>query len=141
MTRYKTEEKVNLLNNWLTAEDQTIEMTNNISKSTDNETIKIFMDIIRTDSAKHKRIQSFLVDAMTKQAPALDFGEIADISQMINDHLALEQKTVDLGMELAKEEKLPVIKELLEYLLEDEEKHVKLLNALSDFKQWAQQNT
>ncbi len=141
MSHHTTEAKVNLLNEWLVAEDDTIAMTTKISGSTDNDTIKIFMDIIRTDSAKHKRIQEFLKSAMTVKAPSLDFGQIAEISAMINDHLALEQKTVDLGKQLVAEEKLPVIKELFEYLLEDEEKHVRLLNSLAAFKEYAQKNT
>lgn len=141
MSHHNTEDKVKLMNQWLEAEDETIEMTNKISQSSENETIKIFMDVIRTDSAKHKRIQNFLKDALTKKSPTMSFEEISQISGMINDHLALEQKTVDLGKQLAAEEKLPVIKELMEYLLDDEQKHVRLLNSLASFKEWAQKNT
>ena len=141
MSHHDTESKVKLLNDWLVAEDDTIAMTSRISGSTENDTIKIFMDIIRTDSAKHKRIQEFLKSALTEKAPAVSFDEIAKISEMINDHLALEQKTVDYAKLLLSEEKLPVIKELFEYLLEDEEKHVRLLNSLAAFKGYAQKNT
>lgn len=141
MSHHDTESQVKLLDEWLVAEDDTISMTTDIGKATNNETIKIFMDIIKTDSAKHKRIQNFLKDALTKQAPALGFDEIAEISGMINEHLALEQKTVDLGKQLVAEMKLPVIKELFQYLLEDEEKHVHLLNSLAAFKEFAQKNT
>jgi hypothetical protein len=141
MSHHDTESQVKLLDQWLVAEDDTIAMTNKISASTKNDTIKIFMDIIRTDSAKHKRIQEFLKAAMTVKAPSLSFGEISEISGMINEHLALEQKTVDLGKELVAEMKLPVIKELFQYLLDDEEKHVRLLNSLAAFKEFAQKNT
>lgn len=130
-----------LLDEWLKAEDETIEMTNKISQSTDNDAIKIFMTIIRTDSAKHKLIQNYLKDALTKGAPAMAFNEIAEVSGMINDHLALEQKTVDFGEEIAGDLNLPVIGELWNYLLDDEKKHVTLLNALAKMKEFAQKNT
>lgn len=133
--------QVELLDEWLAAEDDTISMTNKITGATQNDSIKIFMDIIRTDSAKHKRIQEFLKNAMTKAAPSLSFDEIATISEMINEHLALEQKTVDLGKQLTADIKLPVIKQLFEYLLEDEEKHVRLLNSLIEIKAAAHMNT
>lgn len=136
-----TENFVRLLDNWLEAEDQTIAMTNQISESTPNPTIRIFMTAIRADSVKHKLIQQFLKSALTEQAPALSFDEIARVSGMINDHLALEQKTVDIGTEMAADMKLPVLKELLQYLLEDERKHVALLNALAALKEAAQKNT
>ena len=99
------------------------------------------MDIIRTDSAKHKRIQDFLKKALTAQSPVVSFDEIGDISQMVNDHLELEQKTVDYGNELVKDVNLPIVKELLEYLLEDEQKHVRLLKSLAAMKEFAQKNT
>ena len=138
---HDTESKVNLLNDWLKAEDDTIGITNKITLATNNDSIKIFMDIIRTDSVKHKKMQHFLIEALTVKAPALSSDEIAKVSEMLNEHLALEQKTVDLAKELLAEEKLPVIKELFEYLLEDEQKHVRLLNSLGALKGYAQKNT
>ena len=132
---------LDLLDQWLVAEDETIEQTKKIGSATENDSIKIFMDIIRTDSAKHKRIQDFLKKALTAQSPVVSFDEIGDISQMVNDHLELEQKTVDYGNELVKDVNLPVVKELLEYLLEDEQKHVRLLKSLAAMKEFAQKNT
>lgn len=132
---------LDLLDQWLIAEDETIEQTKKIGSATENDSIKIFMDIIRTDSAKHKRIQDFLKKALTTQAPTVSFDQIGDISQMVNDHLELEQKTVDYGNELVKDVNLPVVKELLEYLLEDEQKHVRLLKSLAAMKEFAQKNT
>jgi rubrerythrin len=132
---------VTLLQDWLKAEDDTIEMTNKISATTTNETIRLFMLIVRADSVKHRQIQQFLLDAMTKQAPAISLEEIADISEMINEHLALEQKTVDLGKSLVGQNKLPILKELMQYLLDDEEKHVRLLQSLAAMKEYVHKNT
>ena len=130
-----------LLDEWLKAEDDTIAQTNKISAGTGNETIKVFMDIIRTDSAKHKRIQQFMKDSLTKASPALSFDEIATISDMVNEHLKLEQATVDMGQQLFEKMKLPILKDLADYLLADERLHVNLLNAMINFKGHAEKNT
>ena len=73
MSHHDTESKVKILNEWLAAEDDTIAMTNQITGASGNDTVKIFMDVIRTDSAKHKRIQEFLKTSMTEKAPTLSF--------------------------------------------------------------------
>ena len=135
------EKLLGLLDHWIKAEDDTIEMTNKISGTTENPTIKLFMTAIRSDSAKHKLIQEYLKGAMTRQAPVVSPDEIATISGMINDHLELEQKTVDYGVALTRDMNLPIIKQLFEYLLDDERKHVTLLTALADLKNAATSNT
>jgi rubrerythrin len=132
---------VALLKEWLDAEEQTIKMTNRISTSTDNPAVKMFMTIIRSDSAKHKLVQEYLLNSLTVKAPEVTFEEIGEISGMINEHLALEQKTVELGQTLAEEINLPIITDLLNYLVDDERKHVTLLNALIHIKSVAQRNT
>ena len=141
MSHHTLEDQLKILDDWLQAEEDTIAMTSKISSATKNPVIKIFMDVIRTDSAKHKRIQEFLKSTMTEAAVNVSFDEIGEISGMINGHLALEQKTVDMAKNLVAETKLPVQKELIEYLLEDEQKHVKLLNSLAEFKSFAIKNT
>jgi rubrerythrin len=141
MSHHTPEERIKILDEWIKAEEETIAMTNKIAGATENDSIKLFMDIIRTDSAKHKRIQEYLKKAMAMQAPALSFDEIGEISGMINEHIELEQKTVDMGHQLAAEMRLPIIKELISYLLKDEEKHVELLRNLAAFKTFAQMNT
>ena len=136
-----SERILKLVDEWMVAEDDTIAMTGKIAKSTKNKTIKIWMDIIKTDSQKHKKVLAFIKDSLTKEAPAVSYDEIGEISGLINDHLALEQKTVDLGHQMVSKLRLPIQKQLFEYLLADEQKHVQMLNALAAFKAFATQNT
>jgi rubrerythrin len=130
-----------LLDEWLAAEDDTIAMTSRIHKATRNEAIRLYMEIVRMDSMKHKKIQEFLKETMTQRAASLSFDEIGAISGMVNDHLVLEQKTVDLGHEILPKVALPIEKQLFEYLLADEQLHVQLLRSLSQFKGAAETNT
>ena len=140
--RKRIREKVlALLDEWLQAEDDTVAMTARVGKATKNEAIHLYMDIIRTDSLKHKKIQQFLKTTMTERAVALSFDEIATIAALVNDHLALEQKTVDLGHEILPKITHPVEKQLFDYLLSDEELHVQLLQSLALFKGAAERNT
>lgn len=130
-----------LTEEWLKAEDETIQMTKDIADTTDNETIALWMYIIRSDSTKHKRILRFIKKSLTRNAPALSFDEIATVSGMINDHLKLEQKTVDLGQEITPKVRLPIQKKLFQLLLTDEKKHVQFLESLAEFKEFTQKNT
>lgn len=130
-----------LIEEWLKAEDDTIEMTKKVREKSANETIALWMYIIRSDSAKHKRILKFIKKSLTKQAAMLSYEDIAAISQMVNTHLKLEQKTVDLGTQITPKVRLPIEKKLFQLLLEDERKHVAFLESLAEFKSWATRNT
>jgi hypothetical protein len=129
------------LKEWLVHEDETIEMTNKVTAASNNASVKLIMDIIRMDSVKHKRIQQYMIDSMETSAPAISYDEISSISGIINEHIELEQKTVDLSAGLADAIKFPIQARLFEYLQEDEKKHVILLKMLANYKDWATKNT
>jgi hypothetical protein len=135
------EQVLALVEEWLQAEDDTIQMTKDIATETENETISLWMYIIRSDSTKHKRILNFIKKSLTKKSAVLSYDEIGAVSEMIKEHLKLEQKTVDLGAELKPKVRLPIEQQLFDLLLTDERKHVKFLEALSSFKDFASRNT
>ena len=125
---------VAIMEKWQKLEDDTIKMTSDIIGKTDNKLIKQVMEIIRQDSAQHRRVQQFIVETMTKEAVRLQPEELADIWDLIEKHIAMEEETVRLAEEAKRDTGLLVQKYFINYLLTDERKHVELLDRLNEVK-------
>jgi hypothetical protein len=122
---------------WQKVENDSIEMTNRISQQTDNPVVRIVMAVIAQDSKTHHRVQQLIADSLEKEAIALRPEELGDVWGMIEQHIALERKTIDYAksaLAAIKGTKMLVQQYLLEYLLADEEKHNKLLDDLEAVK-------
>jgi F0F1-type ATP synthase delta subunit len=130
----RIDEMVNLLTAWQKLELHALETTARIIHETSNPLIREVMQIIRNDSLQHHRVQQFLIDSFTKQAVSLTPEELAKIWQLIEEHDAVEKKTIKLAQELTEKCRFPVQKALLRYLLADEQKHEELFEHLGEVK-------
>ena len=95
------------------------------------------MEIIQRDSQMHYHLQQMIIDSMTVQPITLTPEDIAEVWDLIDAHLEIEKKTVEVADELIKETKgshLSTQIYLLRYLLKDEEKHNFMLEALEQIK-------
>ena len=101
---------------------------------TQNPLIRLVMEIIRQDSVMHKRVQQVILDSLEKQAFTLTPEELADIWDMIEKHAELEKETIALAEKARRNCRLFVQRHLLTYLIEDEQKHDRLMAQLEDFK-------
>jgi ribosomal protein L18E len=130
----KVDEMVKVLRDWQEIERQAMSFTSEISEKTDSTLIRMIMDIIRHDSHMHHRVQQYLIDTVTKESPAVTREDVVAIWGSIEEHDALEKKTIVLAEKLKKDAWSPVHKLLLEYLLRSEALHDSLLEQLSQFK-------
>ena len=130
----RVENMVNVLRQWQKIERQSMSFTAEISEKTESTLIRLIMDIIRHDSHMHHRVQQFLVDSVTRESTTVSREDVAEVWDSIEEHDALEKKTLDLAEQLKKEAWTPVHKLLLEYLLRSETLHDSLLEQLSEFK-------
>lgn len=130
----RIENSIGLLRQWQRIERDAVETTAEIMEQTDNMLIRQVMEIIRNDSVQHHRVQQFLIDTMTREAVKLSADDLAEIWGKIEEHDALERKTIELAKKLREETTDHVHKILLDYLIRDEEKHDILLGALEEFK-------
>jgi len=128
------EELVALLKHWQELEVATIAQTTTIMEKTQNPLIRLVMEIIRQDSAMHKRVQQVILDSLEKQAFSLTPEELADIWDLIEKHAEMEKETIVLAEKARKNCRLFAQRHLLTYLIEDEQKHDRLLSQLEDFK-------
>ncbi len=122
------------LRRWQEIEVDSIAQTTAIIAKTHNPLIQLVMEIIRQDSAMHKRVQQVILDSLEKQAFSLTPEELGDVWDLIEKHAAAEKETIELAEKARKNCRLFVQRHLLTYLTEDEQKHDRLLNQLEDFK-------
>jgi len=122
------------LRQWQGLEDKTIEQTAAIAQKTQNPLIKLIMEIIRQDSTMHRRVQQAMLDGLEKEAFTLTPEELADVWDLIEKHAEMERQTIALAEKARRNCRLFVHRHLLTYLIEDEQKHDRLLSQLEDFK-------
>jgi rubrerythrin len=122
------------LKQWQLIEDGSIAQTTLVMEQTKNPLIRLVMEIIRQDSVMHRRVQQVLIDSMEKEAFSLTPEELAQIWHLIEKHAEMEKETIALAEKALKNCRLFVQRHLLNYLIEDEKKHDRLLGQLEDFK-------
>jgi bacterioferritin (cytochrome b1) len=130
----RTAKIVATLRTWQEDENATVAQTTAIIGKSKNPLVKLLMEIIRNDSIMHHRVQQFMIDSLTGTPVTLTPEELGEVWELVEQHIAMERKTIGYGEELTKLCNLFVQKHLLTYLLTDEEKHDKLLSQLEDFK-------
>ncbi len=128
------ENLLKILKEWQVVEDQSVRSTTDIMAKTKNPIVKHIMEIIRQDSAMHKRIQQLIIDSFEKQAITLTPEELGEVWEMVDKHIQLEKETIRLAEEARKNSKNFVIRYLLGYLMTDEQKHNEILAQMEDVK-------
>ncbi len=128
------EQLLNTLKKWQVVEDQSVKSTTEIMAKTNNPVVKHIMEIIRQDSAMHKRIQQLIIDSFEKEAITLTPEELGGIWEMVDKHIELEKETIRLAEESRKNSKNFVVRYLLGYLMTDEQKHNEILAQMEDVK-------
>lgn len=128
------EKLVGDLKKWQVVEDNSVKSTTQIISKTKNPIIKIIMEIIRQDSAMHRRVQQLIIDSFEKEAISITPEELGEVWDMVDKHIELEKETIALAEEARKYRRSPVIRYLIDYLLTDERKHEDLLVQMEDIK-------
>jgi type III secretory pathway component EscV len=129
-----TAELVATLRRWQEIEDGSVAACSSMMEQTENPLIRLVMEIIRQDSVMHKRVQQVMLDSLEKQAISLTPEELGQIWESIEHHAEMEKETIALAEKARKNCRLFILRHLLTYLIEDEQKHDRLLAQLEDFK-------
>jgi len=133
-TADNADDLIAVLQQWQKIEDGAVAQTAKIMAKTTNPFIRLVMEIIQQDSVMHRRVQQVMLDGLEKQAFSLTPEELGDIWDLVEQHAALEKETLVLAEKARKNCRLFIHRHLLTYLLEDEQKHDRLLGQLEDFK-------
>ncbi len=122
------------LRTWQKIEDESVAHAGAIIEKTQNTLIRLVMEIIRHDSVMHKHVQQAILDSLEKDAFSLRPEELAEIWGSIEAHDEAEKQAIKLAEQASESCPLMVQRQLLEYLIEDERKHDRLLKHLEEFK-------
>jgi hypothetical protein len=122
------------LDKWQKMESLSAKTCAEVQKRTENTLIKMIAEIIRKDSESHIEVLKLIKDSLTKEAIHLTPDELVEIWDLIEGYHSIEHTSMDIAQEAIRDSRLFEIRFLLTYLLEDESKHLKLLNQLDDFK-------
>jgi hypothetical protein len=128
------ENLLKILKDWQVVEDQSVKSTTDIIGKTKNPVVKQIMEIIRQDSAMHKRVQQLIIDSFEKEAITLTPEELGEVWEMVDKHIELEKETIRLAEEARKNSKNFIVRYLLSYLMTDEQKHNEILAQMEDVK-------
>ena len=123
---------------WQKIEDASVSSTGQIIEKTENPLLRLIMEIIQRDSQMHYHVQEFIADSIEHKAVSLTSDELAKVWDLIERHIDLEKKTVEIAEQtiasLKGQQGMIVQEYLLNYLLEDERKHNDLLSHLDNIK-------
>ena len=136
-TKEVQERIVDNMKRWQRIENASVASTGSIIERTDNPLIRQVMEIIQADSQRHHHVQQMIIDTFERQSITLTPEELGEIWGLIEKHIELERKTVEFAQEALgalKGTKMVVVQYLIEYLLEDENKHNKILDNLEGIK-------
>ena len=136
-TKELQEQIVDNMKRWQKVEDASLASTGRVIEKTGNPVIRLVMEIIQRDSAMHHRIQQMVIDTFVKEVVTLTPDELIEVWDLVEKHIELEKKTVELAQEAIdalKGKKMVVQEYLLEYLMIDEQKHNEILARLETIK-------
>ncbi|MCD6250280.1 MAG: hypothetical protein J7J98_08130 [candidate division Zixibacteria bacterium] len=136
-TKEVQEKIIDNMKRWQKIENASVASTGKVIEKTENPVVRMIMEIIQRDSQMHYRIQEMIADSLESKTITLSPDELASVWDLIEKHIKLEEKTVELANEALsalKGKKMVVQEYLLNYLLIDEEKHNKVLGSLETIK-------
>jgi hypothetical protein len=136
-TKEIQEKIIDNMRRWQKIENASVASTGSVIEATDNPIVRIIMEVIQRDSQFHFRVQELIADSLESKTIALSTDELGKVWEMIEKHIELEKKTIELAEEALsalKGRKMLVQEYLINYLLEDEKKHNLVLDHLQKIK-------
>lgn len=136
-TKEKQEALIENMRRWQKLENAAVTQTSTILEKSNHPLIRAVSEIIQRDSQMHYRIQQLVIDSLEKEYIPVLIDQLEGVWEAVEKHIQLEKKTVELAQESLKNiegTKNVVQQYLLNYLLEDEKKHDKLLADLELIK-------
>lgn len=132
------DEIVDTMKRWQKVENAAIASTGQIIEKTENPLIRMVAQIIQRDSHMHYGVQGFIVDSIERESISLTSDELVQVWDLIEAHIEIEKQTMELAtqlLEATKGQQGMIIQDyLMNYLAQDEQKHIDLLDRLDDIK-------
>ncbi|MBI4688602.1 MAG: hypothetical protein HY756_12660 [Nitrospirae bacterium] len=129
-----------LIQRWIIIEDNTIEVADDLIKRANNPVVKTFIEIIKLDSEKHKRILESIRLSLDSTV-VLSRDDLQVLDTFIERHKDVEKNAIATAEQALEMASLPIPKMLLSHLLEDEKSHDTYTNDLANLKIYMAKST
>ncbi|MEW5745324.1 MAG: hypothetical protein AB1805_07815 [Nitrospirota bacterium] len=127
-------ELLTLLRKWKGIEETTIRNCDAILRKSTNPIIGTLTGAIRSDSEKHRGILQLVIDGMTKKGFVLSPDDLAGVASLMNKHVDIEEKAIDMATEAVEMTRDPIAKQMLKLILEDEKRHKRMAEQMNELK-------
>jgi len=119
---------------WQQLENETIRLSQDLKKKSDNPFVKLIMEIIERDSEKHKIMQQFIIDSFTGEAMHLAPHELIPLADILEKHIKAEAKSMGLAHTCLAGTNNFFASFVASALISDEVKHHEMLTMLDHIK-------
>ncbi len=123
---------LSIIRRWDKLEDTTLRSADALIKKSANPLIKTIMEVIKQDSQKHKIVLKAILTSLTEEAAHISPDELSALAGLLNKHVEIEATSVHYAAEALSSSKLFYTNYLLSSLLEDENKHHRMITQLLD---------
>lgn len=130
----EVEELAKIMKDWQNLEEETISLAENLMKKSNNDFVKVIMEMIKRDSEKHKIMQQFAIDHLTKKAMEIAPQDLIPLGDVLEKHLHAEAKSMGLANVAIIKSKDFFTNFIVSYLMADEIKHHEMLTKLEQVK-------
>ncbi len=128
---------VDTMKRWQVIEEASVASTGEILEKTENPLIRQVLEIIQTDSKRHRDVQQLIADLTAGGTVVFSIDDLNAVWDDLEKHIALERSMVayvEEALEAIKGRKMLLQEYLLRYLHQDEKKHDSMLAALEEVK-------
>lgn len=136
-TKEKQEKLLENMKRWQKLENAAIAQTSKIMTESDHPLIRTVAEVIQRDSHMHYRVQQLIIDSLEKESVPMLIDQLESIWGTIEQHIQVEKNTIEMAtasLDAISGSRNVIQQYLLNYLLEDEKKHDKLLADLELIK-------
>lgn len=130
----EAEELAKIMKDWQSLEEETISLAEDLMRKSNNDFVKIIMEMIKRDSEKHKAMQQFAIDHLTKRAMELAPQDLIPLADVLEKHLQAEAKSMGLANLAITKSRDFFTNFIVSYLMADEIKHHEMLTRLDQVK-------
>lgn len=123
----------NTLERWVQVEEQTITSASAMMEQANSQLVKQVMRLILRDSEKHRELLGTLLE-ITNGTLSITPEEMGEIDKLLVEHKQIETESIILARAALEQTNHFVVRQLLEYLLEDEKKHLTMTENVEEYK-------
>jgi rubrerythrin len=126
------EKLIAFLKEQINLEEHIVKVANASVSNTKNELIRYLIQAIAIDSNKHALMLKALISHLESKTPFISEEKRDELGKNIKEHINLEANAIKTYGDLIPKTDDPGIKQVLEYILDDERRHHKLLKRIHE---------